>query len=179
MPAVGSVLANALTAAPARPQAPVAKAAPAASGAMPGDTALFGYHRQRKASSKTLTFPMAEAARLFGLMPSPANMQAWGAWFNQCDRPGVIGPKTFAFSKDASITKESPNIPATVLKVQQGLARRGYPVQPSGTYDAATERAIVAFKKAQGLHDGWRTADQQPAFTPFADERVQAAIARL
>lgn len=178
MPAIGSTLANVLAASPKAPPAVARKAQPQAGGKLPLDTALFNYHQQRKANSHTMTFPMAEGARLFNVKPDVANMQAFAAWFNQCDRPGVVGPKTYVFSPNASITKESPNDKQRLLQVQQGLARRGYPVQGTGTFDSATEQAVVSFKRAQGFHDGFYAGDGRPATSPFADERVQAALAR-
>ena len=46
------------------------------------------------------------------------------------------------------------------------LARRGYAVPATGTFDAATERAVVAFKKAYNLTETFRTADGRRARSP-------------
>lgn len=144
---------------------------------LPVDKLLLQYHRsQPKAGETKLTIPMADGAKVFDLYPVPANMQAFGAWFNQIERPGMLGPREYRLSANATVRKDLANDAAKVRTLQGALARRGYAVPATGTFDAATERAVVAFKKVYNLTEPFRTADGRPAVTPFVNERDYAAI---
>lgn len=163
---------------------PMPKAAPAPVGAgkSPFELVLFKYHQKMRAQgngSYTLTFTKEEAGKIFGLQPTVANMQAFVQWANTFDRPGNLGPMKYVMTPDATFDRATQNDAAAVRRLQQGLARRGYAVAVNGTYDAATERAVVAFKRAQGLTEAYNGPDGRPVVNPFADERVQAAIARV
>lgn len=141
------------------------------------DQLLLQYHRtQAKPGETRITIPMSEAARYFGLYPEASNIQAFGAWFNQLERPGMLGPREVRLSANATVRKDLANDPARVRLLQGALARRGYAVQATGAFDAATERAAVAFKRAYGLSEPFRAADGRPAVLPFVDERAYAAI---
>ncbi len=163
---------------PARPAA--APPPPGAKGKSPFELLLVQYYRsQVKPGQTRITIPMHEAAQHFNLYPAPANIKAFGDWFNQCDRAGVLGPMEIKLSATASVRKDLPNDANKVRALQAALARRGYAVTPNGVYDGATERAVLAFKKAYGLTEAYRTPDGRPAVNTFADERVQAAILKV
>lgn len=69
---------------------------------------------------------------------------------------------------------------ADVGRVQATLARLGYAVQPSGTFDDATAEAIMAFKRQAGIRQAYRLASGDPAINeyvePTTELRMRAAL---
>lgn len=61
--------------------------------------------------------------------------------------------------------------------VQQYLQALGFPVQPSGTFDAATHQALLTFKRQQNLAAPGLKDDQgQPVFLPYVDQATADAL---
>ena len=65
---------------------------------------------------------------------------------------------------------------SAIRDLQTALSRFGYPVQVSGTYDAATANAVIAFKKADGIHQTYRASDGNWAVNEYADRNTLMAI---
>lgn len=79
---------------------------------------------------------------------------------------------------DSAVGPESTK--ADVGRVQATLARLGYAVQPTGTFDDATAEAIMAFKRQAGIRQGYRLANGDPAINeyvePTTELRMRAAL---
>jgi hypothetical protein len=120
--------------------------------------------------------PMATAAGIFRVQATPENMKVFVDWLKTFDRPGMLGPSEFKPSDKAGVKRDQVSDPAKVRQLQTALARRGYQVQASGTWDQATSSAVVQFKHARGIHENFKTPDGKWAITPFADESVTAQI---
>jgi hypothetical protein len=121
--------------------------------------------------------PLAVAAQAFRVQATQENMVAFLGWIKAFDRPGVLGPVEFKTSDGAGIKRDNANDPALLRRLQAGLARRGYNVQATGSWDAATAGAVVQFKHARGLHEPFKTPDGKWAITPFADEALIQLVA--
>ncbi|MEB3223890.1 MAG: peptidoglycan-binding domain-containing protein [Candidatus Sericytochromatia bacterium] len=67
----------------------------------------------------------------------------------------------------------------TMLEVQQVLNQFGARLQLTGSFDAATVEAMLAFKKAQGLVQDYVMADGTPGVHPYVDGRTKAHLIKL
>jgi hypothetical protein len=112
------------------------------------------------------------SAQLFRLEPTPESIQAFAAWMQGVDRPGMLGPREFKPSANASIKRDHDNDPARLRQLQAALGRRGFAVQPTGTWDAATNAAVLRYKQARDLHEAFKTPDGKWALTPFVDDAL-------
>jgi hypothetical protein len=117
-------------------------------------------------------FDMQCGAQLFRLQPTPENMQAFVAWLHGSDGPGVLGPREFKPSAQASIKRDHDNDPTRLRQLQTALGRRGFALQATGTWDAATNAAVLRYKQARNLHEAFKTPDGKWALTPFVDDAL-------
>lgn len=119
-----------------------------------------------------LHFDMNCSAQLFHLQPTPESIQAFAAWMQGVDRPGMLGPREFKPSANASVKRDHDNDPARLRQLQAALGRRGFSVQPTGAWDAATNAAVLRYKQARNLHEAFKTPDGKWALTPFVDDAL-------
>jgi len=121
---------------------------------------------------KVIDVPLPALAQAYRLDPAKDNIIAFLSWLMAIDRPGVLGPTEFRTAPAAGIKREAANDAARLRQVQAALARRGYALQATGTWDQPTSSAVVAFKHSRGLHEPFKTPDGKWAITPFLDEAM-------
>ncbi|MNX88636.1 putative peptidoglycan binding domain protein [compost metagenome] len=104
-----------------------------------------------------------QTAARYGLLATAENVKAFEAEVSTYDN--AVGPQSAQ---------------ADVGRVQATLARLGYAVQPTGTFDDATAEAIMAFKKQAGIRQSYRLANGEPAINeyvePTTELRMRAAL---
>ncbi|MBO9541669.1 peptidoglycan-binding protein [bacterium] len=66
-----------------------------------------------------------------------------------------------------------------IKEVQGALAQVGFPIQASGTWDAATAKAVMDFKAKYGLHQNYRSSDGNWAINEYADQSMLQKLASL
>lgn len=95
-------------------------------------------------------------AQQYGLQANSANVQAFLTEVQGYQSGGALGPGS--------------NDTADIKQMQQLLVHLGYSsVSPSGTWDAATSQAVIAFKTKNGLHQTYKAADGNWAINEYAD----------
>lgn len=104
-----------------------------------------------------------KVAAQYGLLATAENVKAFEAEISTYD--SAVGPG-------------GPS--ADVGRVQATLARLGYAVQPTGTFDDATAEAVMAFKKQAGIKQAYRLANGDPGVNEYVDPttelRMRAAL---
>ncbi|MEB3329706.1 MAG: peptidoglycan-binding protein [Candidatus Sericytochromatia bacterium] len=111
----------------------------------------------------TLPADDATLAAQFGLAADPANVAAFKATLAQArSEPNVIGPGFVG--------------PETVTELQQVLGQLGHPAPLTGQFDAPTAEALMTWKAAVGLTEGFRFTNGQPGTIPFVDARTRAQM---
>ena len=101
------------------------------------------------------------AAR-YHLFNTSANVDAFCNEMKGYETNGALGP--------GSTNTQS------IQALQGALARLGYQVQATGSYDQQTIAAVVAFKQAAGLHQSYVGQDGRPAVNEWADPTTLNAI---
>lgn len=109
-----------------------------------------------------LTAQQQALVRQYNLYPTAANVNAFLAEIGRYATDGTLGPGSSQTS--------------AIHDLQTALSRLGYPVQASGTYDQATMNAVIAFKKADGLHQSYRASDGNWAVNEYADRNTIMAV---
>ena len=71
------------------------------------------------------------------------------------EQNGTLGPGTFQV--------------AAVRDLQRALTRFGYALEATGQFDEATGRAVVAYKKANGIHQTYKKSDGYWAVNEYID----------
>jgi hypothetical protein len=105
-------------------------------------------------------------ATAYDLNPTEENVSAFLAEVREYERDGTLGPGTTQT--------------AAVRDLQRALVRFGYQVTVSGEFDEATGRAVVAYKKANGLRQTYRMADGNWAVNEYIDpDTFNSMMARL
>jgi peptidoglycan hydrolase-like protein with peptidoglycan-binding domain len=100
------------------------------------------------------------------LLATKANLTAFVQEAQTLESTAALGPG----SPQADMVKE----------LQQVLTQLGFPAAVSGTFDAETEAAVVAFKRANQLVATYKLADGSAAVHPFIDEPTkQVLISKL
>ena len=108
------------------------------------------------------TEQVAQLAKDYGLLPSRRNIEAFSEEVNSY-RESAIGPDV----GDAD----------TIKKLQTVLARLGFTVESSGTFDEATTQAVIDFKVKHGLHQNYKLANGDFAINEYVDEETAQAMA--
>jgi N-acetyl-anhydromuramyl-L-alanine amidase AmpD len=101
-------------------------------------------------------------AQRYGLQADPANVQQFLTEVKGYQQHGALGP-----GSDQT---------TAIRDLQTALGRLGYQVPATGQYDAATSQAIMAFKRANGLHQTYRAADGNWAVNEYADQTTLGLI---
>ena len=101
---------------------------------------------------------LSAIAAQYRLLDTPENVQAFLAEVQRYPVDGALGPG-------------STNQKA-IQDLQGALAILGFQVPASGSYDTATQQAVVAYKQSRGLRQGYRSADGQFAVNEYADSRM-------
>ena len=117
---------------------------------------------QPQPAATGLSAQQAALAQQYHLYPTPANVQAFMAEVGKYVSDGTLGPG----STQTSAIKD----------LQTVLSRWGYGVSVSGSYDQATANAVVAFKKANGIHQSYRADDGNWAVNEYADRSTLQLI---
>jgi hypothetical protein len=126
--------------------------------------------------SYKLEIPKDDAAEMFHVQADVPNMQALANWLNSFDTPSTLGPTAFSPNPRLSFERAYANDPQMLARVQQALARRGYNVRATGTWDSLTSNAVVQFKHSRGIHEPFKTPDGKFAITPFLDASMTNQI---
>ena len=96
-------------------------------------------------------------ARKHGIAPDPENVRRFiaevGSYATQ-----AIGPDV--------------GTPDRVRDLQLVLRGIGYATEPTGQWDEGTSRAVIEFKRRQGMHQDYRLQDGQPAVNEYVTEDV-------
>lgn len=110
-----------------------------------------------KKPEDTLTQDEQAIAKTYNLLPTKENVQAFLNEAKGYETDGTLGP--------GNTNKEGTKT------LQQALRDLGYAyVSVTGEYDENTMEAVAAFKKANGLHQSYKTADGQWAMNEFATQ---------
>ncbi|MEB3223893.1 MAG: peptidoglycan-binding domain-containing protein [Candidatus Sericytochromatia bacterium] len=114
----------------------------------------------------SLTAEEARLAQQHNLLPTRDNVAAFAAEAQRLEATRALGPG----SAQADMVRE----------LQQVLTQLGFVAPVTGAFDAATEAAVVAFKRANQLVAPYKQGDGAAAVHPFIDEATtQALIRRL
>lgn len=98
---------------------------------------------------------------------------------NQSDNVDAFCNEMKAYESNGALGPGSTNTQA-IRDLQGALARLGYQIPQTGTYDQQTMGAIVAFKQAAGIRQSYRGRDGNPAINEWADaQTLQAIMQRL
>ncbi|MEB3298704.1 MAG: peptidoglycan-binding domain-containing protein [Candidatus Sericytochromatia bacterium] len=98
-----------------------------------------------------------DLARKHGLADDPTNIKAFMDEVSSYAET-AIGPDVGS--------------PDKVRNLQWVLSGIGYDVRPTGQWDEATSRAVIDFKRRQGMHQGYLLADDTPAINEYVTEDV-------
>ncbi len=101
---------------------------------------------------------LAAIATQYRLLNTPENVQAFLAEVQRYPVDGALGPGS--------------NNQKAIQDLQGALAMLGYQVVSNGSYDAATQQAVIAYKQARGIQQSYRSADGQFAVNEYADSRM-------
>ncbi|MBM3269418.1 MAG: S8 family serine peptidase [Candidatus Sericytochromatia bacterium] len=94
-------------------------------------------------------------ATAFDLYATEENVRAFMNEVSEYEKNGTLGPGS--------------GQAAAVRDLQRALAKFNYPVTVSGTFDEATGQAVLAYKKANGLHQSYRKGDGYYAVNEYID----------
>ena len=101
-------------------------------------------------------------ANQYHIFATPDNVNAFLAEVKGYQTDGALGP--------GSAQKQA------VSDLQTLLQKLGYQVTPSGNYDAATQQAVIAYKRANGLHQTYKAQDGNWAVNEYADRQTLMAL---
>lgn len=94
-------------------------------------------------------------ATAYDLYPAEENVNAFLAEVRMYENNGTLGPGTV----------QAP----AVRDLQRALNRFGYNLTVSGEFDEATGKAVVAYKKYNGIHQTYRKSDGYWAINEYID----------
>jgi len=108
----------------------------------------------------------AAIAQQYNLLPTAENIAAFRQEVGSYASDGSLGPGS--------------NQANAIRDLQTVLGRFGYSVQVNGQFDQATAQAVIAFKRANGIRQGYRAADGNWAVNEYADRRtLEVVMAQL
>jgi peptidoglycan hydrolase-like protein with peptidoglycan-binding domain len=107
----------------------------------------------------TLTAEQKEVADDNGILATPENVAAFMAEAKALEAQIPVGP--------GSVDTQA------ITELQQLLSGWGYPVTATGTFDAATEAAVLKFKRDNNLFATYKLADGSQALHPYIDEATK------
>ncbi|MEB3330049.1 MAG: peptidoglycan-binding domain-containing protein, partial [Candidatus Sericytochromatia bacterium] len=114
------------------------------------------------AAGATLTAEEAQLAQQHNLLATRDNVTAFAREAQRLETSGAMGPGAL----QADLVRE----------LQQVLTQLGFATPATGTFDAATEAAVLAFKRSHQLVAPYKLADGTDAVHPFIDEQTQQAL---
>lgn len=109
------------------------------------------------------TVDYAAIAQQYGLLNTQDNVKAFLAEAQSYENGGALGPDITAKKDD-------------IVELQQILKALGQPVAETGVYDQATCQGVIAYKKANNLHQNYKTADGNWAVNEYADLAILEAM---
>ncbi len=118
-----------------------------------------------KEDTSTVDADTQAIAKAYNLLPTKDNVNAFLAEARSYEQNGTLGPG-------------SPNA-AAVTELQGALKNWGFSVTVNGSFDNATGEAIKAFKKANGLHQTYKSTDGSWAVNEYLDNATLAKIQQL
>jgi N-acetyl-anhydromuramyl-L-alanine amidase AmpD len=118
-----------------------------------------------KDTSSALDADTQAIAQAYNLLPTKENVTAFLAEARSYEQNSTLGPG-------------SPNAEG-ISEVQGVLKNWGYTVTVNGTYDHATGEAVKAFKRANGLHQTYKSADGNWAVNEYLDNATLAKMQAL
>ncbi len=103
-------------------------------------------------------------AKQYNLQATPENVQAFLNEVKTYETDGALGPGS--------------NNPQAVKDLQTVLAKFGFTVPATGTYDNATAQAVIQFKTQNGIRQTYKAANGTPAVNEYADKQTLELIMR-
>jgi len=184
-PSIRSTVPSAPVAAPVEPSAPSLPATPlpatpasgpGVSGILDGIKSFFAaigaffvgiWNRLTGGNASTIPAGLTAAehamATQYGLLATRENVQAFMAEVQGYTQPTADGFRTLGPGATDS---------TAVKQAQEALSRLGFPVPVTGSYDAATQAAVKAFKSANGLQQSYRLADGRLAVNEYLEPQT-------
>jgi peptidoglycan hydrolase-like protein with peptidoglycan-binding domain len=107
---------------------------------------------------------VAAIAQQYNLLATAENVQAFLNEVKTYETDGALGPGTANTS--------------AVRDLQAVLAKFGFSVPVTGTYDNATAQAVIQFKTQNGLRQSYKAANGQPAVNEYADKQTLELLMR-
>jgi peptidoglycan hydrolase-like protein with peptidoglycan-binding domain len=101
---------------------------------------------------------VAAIAQQYNLLATAENVQAFLNEVKTYETDGALGPGTANTS--------------AVKDLQTVLAKFGFAVPATGTYDNATAQAVIQFKTQNGIRQSYKAANGQPAVNEYADKQT-------
>ncbi len=101
---------------------------------------------------------VAAIAQQYNLFATAENVQAFLNEVKTYETDGALGPGT----SNTSAVKDLQTI----------LAKFGFAVPATGTYDNATAQAVIQFKTQNGIRQSYKAANGQPAVNEYADKQT-------
>ena len=114
---------------------------------------------QYQAAPAALTPAEQEMAEDNGILATKENVAAFTAEAMALQAQIPVGP--------GSVDTQA------ITELQQVLTGWGYPVAQTGQFDAATEAAVLKFKRDNGLVATYKMADGTQAVHPYIDESTK------
>ncbi len=101
---------------------------------------------------------VAAIAQQYNLLATAENVQAFLNEVKTYETDGALGPGTTNTS--------------AVKDLQTILAKFGFAIPATGTYDNATAQAVIQFKTQNGIRQSYKAANGQPAVNEYADKQT-------
>jgi hypothetical protein len=100
----------------------------------------------------------AKEAPGLGLSTDRENVRNYYSEHSRYNSDGTLGPTSH---------------PNNIRALQETMKAIGLPVEVNGQYDAATIEEVLKYKKAHGLHQTYKMADESWAVNEYADVQTQ------
>lgn len=124
-------------------------------------------HKTQQPTAQPVDADTQKLASQYNLLPTKANVDAFVAEVQSYSQPGPNGYQMLG--PGSSDTQ-------AITQIQQALKSWGYPANVTGQYDAATQQAVKAFKKDNGLHQNYQMSDGSWAINEYLDYQTAQAM---
>ncbi len=125
---------------------------------------------QTPPASTSGTVDTAAIATQYRLLNTPENVQTFLSEVRSYQTPDAQG---YVVLGPGSTDQES------IRAIQAALTQVGFPVSSTGSYDTATQQAVIAFKTREGLRQTYRSQDGNFAINEYLDRPSFAKLASM